>query len=113
MFLHLVLTRMRKEAKLLKVDLKPFYLEEVGLYNTTIPDSEGGVVYSPIPQWTCPSALRPSPLPKTSPILSREKMQTDETDEAQVKLACFEIEQIMVNFTKEQVADFNTKIDGL
>lgn len=46
-FRHLVLTRMRLEAKVTQVDLQSHYLDEADLYNSPIPADHGGE-FSPI-----------------------------------------------------------------
>lgn len=48
-FWRLVLTKMKKDAKELHVDLKPFYLDETDLYSLAVPDCKEGIVFSPIP----------------------------------------------------------------
>lgn len=41
-FRRLVLTRMEKEAKEIKLDLKPFYVEEASIYNAVVSTDHDG-----------------------------------------------------------------------
>lgn len=73
-FRHLVPMRMRKEDKLLQVDLKPFYMQEVNLYNTVVPDSEESITYCLIPV-DLPFITQVDSYPRTSSTLSREMIK--------------------------------------
>lgn len=103
-FRRLMLTRMKKEAREIQVDLKPFDLEEAALYNAAVLADEDGY-FSPISVGSIIMHTVSSP-PQDQP-------ETEQGDDHTIKLTLHEIEQIIVNHSRELLSDFRKEVETI